>query len=414
MPTDNSGVSKKHKAEDQAVTNFREYLRCKTVHPNPDYESAVIFLQKMARELDLPCSIIYVTGKEPVVIITWEGEDPSLPSIMLNSHIDVVPVFPEHWACDPFEAKKTENGDIIARGSQDMKCVGIQYIEAIRRLKEQGKRFLRTIHMTFVPDEEVGGFKGMAIFVKHEHFKNMNVGFAMDEGLASPTDVFSVFYGEKSPWWITVTAHGDPGHGSRFIENTAAEKIHNVINSFMAFRADQKNKLESDPNLTIGDVVSVNMTIIKGGVQHNVVPAEISAAFDMRVPPTTDLVEFQSMVEKWATDAGKDVNFEWNQQCHTQVVTRTDEDYPWWHALSSTCKKMGLKIRKEVFPAATDSRYIRQVGIPALGFSPMNNTPILLHDHNEYLNEDIFLRGIDIYCDLIPKLAGVKPFTDEN
>ena len=34
------------------------------------------------------------SGRVVVVIITWEGTDPSLPSIMLNSHIDVVPVFP--------------------------------------------------------------------------------------------------------------------------------------------------------------------------------------------------------------------------------------------------------------------------------------------------------------------------------
>ena len=36
-----------------------------------------------------------------------------------------------------------------------MKCVGIQHIEAVRRLKEQGKKFKRTIHIVFVPDEEV-------------------------------------------------------------------------------------------------------------------------------------------------------------------------------------------------------------------------------------------------------------------
>ena len=48
-----------------------------------------------------------------------------------------------------------------------------------------------------------------------------------------------------------------------------------------------------------------------------------------------------------------------------------------------------------------------QAGIPALGFSPMNNTPILLHDHNEYLNEDVYLRGIDIYCQVLPAIASV-------
>ena len=37
-----------------------------------------------------------------------------------------------------------------------MKCVGIQYIEALGRLKRAGVRFLRTIHLTYVP--------GMAAF----------------------------------------------------------------------------------------------------------------------------------------------------------------------------------------------------------------------------------------------------------
>ena len=39
----------------------------------------------------------------------------------------------------------------------------------------------------------------------------------------------------------------------------------------------------------------------------------------------------------------------------------------------------------------------------------MNHTPILLHDHNEFLNEKIFLKGIDIYEKILPKLANVPP-----
>ena len=34
-----------------------------------------------------------VSGK-PIAVLTWEGKEPSLPSLMLNSHTDVVPVFP--------------------------------------------------------------------------------------------------------------------------------------------------------------------------------------------------------------------------------------------------------------------------------------------------------------------------------
>ena len=64
-----------------------------------------------------------------------------------------------------------------------------------------------------------------------------------------------------------------------------------------------------------------------------------------------------------------------------------------------------LKIEKEIFPAGTDSRYLRIMGIPCLGFSPMNHTPILLHDHNEWINERVFLAGIDIYKDVIAAVA---------
>lgn len=33
-----------------------------------------------------------------------------------------------------------------------------------------------------------------------EEFKKLNVGFALDEGYANPTEKFSVFYGERTVW----------------------------------------------------------------------------------------------------------------------------------------------------------------------------------------------------------------------
>lgn len=55
-----------------------------------------------------------------------------------------------------------------------------------------------------------------------------------------------------------------------------------------------------------------------------------------------------------------------------------------------------------------------QAGHPAIGFSPMNRTPVLLHDHNEFLNEQVFLRGIDIYARLLSALASVPPLPAEG
>ena len=61
-----------------------------------------------------------------------------------------------------------------------------------------------------------------------------------------------------------------------------------------------------------------------------------------------------------------------------------------------------------LFSLTGASRFLRAIGVPALGFSPMNHTAVLLHDHNECLSEAIFLKGIDAYCHIIPALANLE------
>lgn len=91
-------------------------------------------------------------NNNPVVVLTWFGSQPELPSIILNSHMDVVPVFEKFWTHPPFAAEINAEGKIFARGAQDMKCVGTQYLGAIRALKRSGiMQFKRTIHLTYVP-----------------------------------------------------------------------------------------------------------------------------------------------------------------------------------------------------------------------------------------------------------------------
>ena len=170
-----------------------------------------------------------------------------------------------------------------------MKCVGIQHLEAVRRLKTGGKRLRRTVHISYVPDEEIGGVNGMMLFVKTDLFKSLNVGFGLDEGLASEDEEIPLYYGERSKFWIKVICPGSPGHGSRFLENTAGEKAARIMERFLQFREEQQAKLEKDVELTLGDVTSVNLTLMDGGVQVNVVPDKFSLSYDMRSLVTLSL-----------------------------------------------------------------------------------------------------------------------------
>ncbi|XP_045712953.1 aminoacylase-1 isoform X2 [Phyllostomus hastatus] len=394
--------------EHPSVTLFRRYLRIRTVHPEPDYGAAVAFLEERGRQLGLGCQKVEVAPGLVVTVLSWPGTDPTLSSVLLNSHTDVVPVFKECWSHDPFEAFKDAEGYIYARGAQDMKCVSIQYLEAVRRLKAEGRHFPRTIHLTFVPDEEIGGHQGMELFVQQPEFKALRAGFALDEGLANPTEAFTVFYR------VRVTCTGKPGHGSRFIEDTAAEKLHKVVSSVLAFREEERRRLQSNPHLKLGAVTSVNLTKLEGGVAFNVVPATMSVGFDFRLAPDVDMKAFEEQLRGWCQAAGQGVTFEFAQKWTEPQVTSTADSDPWWAAFSGVCKDMSLTLEPEIFPASTDSRYLRAAGVPALGFSPMNRTPVLLHDHDERLHEAVFLRGVDIYARLLPALASVPALPDEG
>ncbi|CAG5118368.1 unnamed protein product [Candidula unifasciata] len=367
--------------EDPGVSRFREYLRINTMQPTPDYDAALDFLRKQAEAIGLEFRVLESGVKDkPIGLITWKGTRPELKSVLLTSHMDVVPVFEEHWKYPPFSAHKDEKGDIFARGAQDMKCVTSWYLEAIRRLKTQGQTFLRTIHLLFTSDEEVGS-KPSELFSQSKDFQKLNVTFGLDEGIASPDEKMRVFYGERSIWWIKITFKGQPGHGSQFKKN---------------------------PEQGLGSFLTVNMTQIEGGVQPNVVPAALSAVFDMRIPPTENLAALKKKISQWCQEAGDDVITEMLVDGNSsETVSLTDEN-PWWIAFQSACKAANVELQTEIFPAATDSRYLRKSGADMIGFSPMNNTPILLHDHNEYLNEKVFIRGVDIYCKIISALANVE------
>ncbi|KPJ15642.1 Aminoacylase-1 [Papilio machaon] len=106
-----------------------------------------------------------------------------------------------------------------------MKSVAVQYLEAVRRLKNKRIRLKRTVHLSFVPDEEVGGAKGMAEFVKTDHYKNLRVGFALDEGIACANEEYQVFNGERTIWHLNVVCPGKSGHGSLLLPDTCGEKV---------------------------------------------------------------------------------------------------------------------------------------------------------------------------------------------
>ena len=376
----------------------------------------------------------------------------------------------------------------------------IQYIEAIRKLNSQKYKPTRSIYLTFVPDEEVGGF-GMAAFLSSSLYKNLpgtilfhindkhqyyfhshtpkhfiyyfvfffplslGIAVALDEGLASTNNQYSVFYGERLPWWVTVTAKGNTGHGSRFIENTAVEQLVELMNKALAFRKSQKfllhggyeaakhhncshsralankSKRAIEANASagtggakLGDVTSLNITSVEAGVKvgdtyaYNCVPPEAKCSLDIRISPHVPPIDIKNMLTSWCEECSLQddssencAKLSWeflpgqgNDAMEHAVTSMDSKVNPWYDIFSESMNNMGLEFVAEVFPAATDSRFLRALGIRALGFSPMRNSEILLHENDEYLLKDIFLEGVSIYVTLIKDLGSQGKKKDEE
>jgi len=393
----------------------------------------------------------------PVVVAKWTGIDETLPVLLFNSHYDVVPAEEDKWTVEPFSGIR-KDGRIYGRGTQDMKCVCIQYIEAIRKLQSIKPDFrpARSIYLTFVPDEEIDG-TGMAAFLASKLYQSLpGIALALDEGLASMDDTLSVFYGERLPWWVDVTATGPPGHGSRFIENTAMEQIIQIANRAMDFREGQRavlhgskfnakhancnhavaakrrrlRKKERGQCLTLGDVSSLNITTIQAGLKsgdryaYNVVPSTASLSLDIRISPHMEPNDMKDLLDGWCQESSasteKGYTCQWSfidsegQVAQSHSMTSTDVKVnPWYGVFANSLNRMGYKFETSVFPAATDSRFLRALNIRALGFSPMRNSEILLHENDEYLDESVFLEGIGVYVGLIESLASQRGEIDK-
>ena len=191
------------------------------------------------------------------------------------------------------------------------------------------------------------------------------------------------------------------------LQDTAGESMHILLKKIYDFRKSQEKLLEDNPNLELGNVTSINVTKMSGGKQRNVLPAFIEITVDIRMALDVDLNEFEAMITDWTRACKRKVDIEFPTKEPFCAPTKVDETNIYWTGIKQALDERNLEVKPLVFPAGTDAAYVRAKGIPAIGFSPINNTPVLLHDHDEFLQADVYLKGIDIYENILSKICNV-------
>lgn len=274
--------------------------------------------------------------------------------------------------------------------------------------------------MSYVPEEEIGGSDGAAKFVESKEFEDLNVGFVLDEGQASPGDEFRVFYADRTPWNVIIKSKGAPGHGSRLYDNSAMENLMKSIEVVSRFRESQFDVVKAG-KAAFSEVISVNPVYVKAGIPSptgfvmNMQPSEAEAGFNVRLPPTAD-PDFlrRRIAEEWAPET-RNMTYQIKENGPIRdrkgrpLLTPTNNSNPWWSVFQQAITAVGGKLAKpEILASTTDARFMRQLGIPTLGFSPMANTPVLLHEHDEFLKDTVYLKGIEVYESIISSLSSFE------
>jgi len=137
------------------------------------------------------------------VVATHRPRNPAGRSLILNGHIDVVPVGAEElWSRPPFDPA-VRDGRLYGRGSGDMKAGIAAYVSAFRALKALGLQPAAPVFMQSVVEEECTGNGALACLQR---------GYKADAAIIPEPFGHSILTAQVGVMWLSVEVFGKPAH----------------------------------------------------------------------------------------------------------------------------------------------------------------------------------------------------------
>ena len=218
----------------------------------------------------------YGIDKEKINICVSNYKGPK-KSIVFNSHIDTVRPISSEWKSNPFDLKIEKNYS-YGLGAVNCKGSAAVHLYLAKNFKNLFPDIKENIDFTFVTDEENLGPDGTKYLKKQKVIKPHTLI------LGAPTNNNFVIE-ERGVFWLEIsvsgkTSHaGEPHKGVNAIEKSA--KIVNELNS--SFKKFLKK-------YDIGTHKStINVGIISGGENVNVVPSKTRIVVDRRITHKEDV-----------------------------------------------------------------------------------------------------------------------------
>ncbi|WP_185871975.1 M20 family metallo-hydrolase [Blattabacterium cuenoti] len=288
----------------------------------------------------------------------------NIRTILLNSHHDTVKPG-KNWITNPFYAKKKEN-KLIGLGSNDAGASVVSLISTFIYLSNLDKLPYRLI-LSITAEEEISGSLGIRSILSE-------LG-DIDLGIVGEPTKMQVAIAEKGLMILDCIAEGKTGHSARDIGINAIYKAIKDIEILKKLSFDKKSEL-------LGPI-TLNITQIQGGIQHNVIPDFCSFVVDIR---TNELYKNDELIDIIQNKIFSKIKLR-SYYLNSSFINPM-------HPIVLKAKLMGRKTYGS--PTLSDQSIMPFPTIKmGVGDSVRSHTP------NEYIFISEVMEGIDIYICLL-------------
>ncbi|MBL1066965.1 M20/M25/M40 family metallo-hydrolase [Streptomyces sp. 7-21] len=345
------------------------------------------------------------------VVARLPGTDPDADALLVHGHLDVVPADPAEWSVHPFSGE-VRDGVVWGRGAVDMKNADAMVLAVVRAWARAGIRPRRDIVLAFTADEEDTAAYGSGFLVTEHAGLFDGCTEALGESGAftfHPGDgrrLYPVAAGERGTAWLTLTARGRAGHGSKINRENAVTRlaaavarigahewpvrltptVRAALTELAAVYGEPLPDLDQDDPKALTRAVdgllerlgpaaaliaptvrnSASPTMLDAGYKVNVIPGLGTAGVDGRVLPGGQ-EEFTATLDALT---GPDVDWDY---AHHEVPLSAPVTGPAFAALREALLHFdpGAHVIPYCMSGGTDAKQFSRLGIAGYGFMPL-------------------------------------------
>lgn len=292
------------------------------------------------------------------------------PTIALNAHGDVVPPG-RGWTRDPYGAEVVNDpvhGPVMySRGVAVSKSDFATYAWVLLALREleanavtrNGPKLNGTVELHFTYDEEVGGAIGPAWILRQGLSKP---DFAICAGFS-----YSITTAHNGCLHLEIVVNGKAGHAA--MPSTGIDALQaatQVLQALYTFRDTLATRRSSVPGIS---TATLNVGLISGGINTNVVPDRVALRLDRRIIPEESPAqaehELRELIASVPVQAG--IRIDVHRIMLAEPLVESPKAKPLISAIRTHGERVfGVPIATNGVPLYTDARHYASAGIPTV------------------------------------------------